>query len=346
MVVGKKKSPIIMGKQRVLSGVQPTGNLHLGNYLGAIRNWVEMQDQYDNFFCVVDLHAITVPHNPATLAADTYNIAALYLACGIDLQYSHIFVQSHVSAHSELCWLLNCITPLNWLQDMIQFKEKAVKQGENVGTGLLIYPVLMAADILLYQADKVPVGEDQKQHLELARDIVNRFNYLFAQENPVLKLPAPLIRKEGARVMSLADGTKKMSKSDPSELSRINVLDSPDQIANKIKRCKTDPVRGLSFDDPARPECNNLLTLYMLLSGKTKEAVAGECADMGWGQFKPLLTETTINALEPIQNKYKEIRAETGYLESVLKIGREKAQAIASQTLADVKGALGYTAPL
>lgn len=229
---------------------------------------------------------------------------------------------------------------------MIQFKEKAVKQGENVGTGLLIYPVLMAADILLYQADKVPVGEDQKQHLELARDIVNRFNYLFAQENPVLKLPAPLIRKEGARVMSLADGTKKMSKSDPSELSRINVLDSPDQIANKIKRCKTDPVRGLSFDDPARPECNNLLTLYMLLSGKTKEAVAGECADMGWGQFKPLLTETTINALEPIQNKYKEIRAETGYLESVLKTGREKAQAIASQTLADVKGALGYTAPL
>ncbi|MBG0742148.1 MAG: tryptophan--tRNA ligase [Cylindrospermopsis raciborskii KL1] len=335
-----------MGKQRVLSGVQPTGNLHLGNYLGAIRNWVEMQDQYDNFFCVVDLHAITVPHNPATLAADTYNIAALYLACGIDLQYSHIFVQSHVSAHSELCWLLNCITPLNWLQDMIQFKEKAVKQGENVGTGLLIYPVLMAADILLYQADKVPVGEDQKQHLELARDIVNRFNYLFAQENPVLKLPAPLIRKEGARVMSLADGTKKMSKSDPSELSRINVLDSPDQIANKIKRCKTDPVRGLSFDDPARPECNNLLTLYMLLSGKTKEAVAGECADMGWGQFKPLLTETTINALEPIQNKYKEIRTETGYLESVLKTGREKAQAIASQTLADVKGALGYTAPL
>jgi tryptophanyl-tRNA synthetase len=346
MVVGKKKSPTIMGKQRVLSGVQPTGNLHLGNYLGAIRNWVEMQDQYDNFFCVVDLHAITVPHNPATLAADTYTIAALYLACGIDLQHSHIFVQSHVPAHSELCWLLNCITPLNWLQDMIQFKEKAVKQGENVGTGLLIYPVLMAADILLYQADKVPVGEDQKQHLELARDIVNRFNYLFAQENPVLKLPAPLIRKEGARVMSLADGTKKMSKSDPSELSRINVLDPPDQIANKIKRCKTDPVRGLSFDDPARPECNNLLTLYMLLSGKTKEAVAGECADMGWGKFKPLLTETTINALEPIQNKYKEIRTEKGYLESVLKAGREKAQAIASQTLADVKRALGYTAPL
>ncbi|MFM6008367.1 MAG: tryptophan--tRNA ligase, partial [Sphaerospermopsis kisseleviana] len=275
-----------------------------------------------------------------------YTIAALYLACGIDLQHSNIFVQSHVSAHSELCWLLNCITPLNWLQDMIQFKEKALKQGENVGAGLLTYPVLMAADILLYQADKVPVGEDQKQHLELARDIVNRFNHQFAKDKPVLKLPDPLIRKEGARVMSLTDGTKKMSKSDPSELSRINVLDPPDQITNKIKRCKTDPVRGLTFDDPERPECNNLLTLYMLLSGKTKEAVASECADMGWGQFKPLLTETAINALKPIQDKYKEVMAEKGYLESVLRDGREKAEAIANKTLADVKAALGYTARL
>ncbi|WP_413175355.1 tryptophan--tRNA ligase [Anabaena azotica] len=335
-----------MGKQRVLSGVQPTGNLHLGNYLGAIRNWVEIQDQYENFFCVVDLHAITVPHNPATLAADTYTIAALYLACGIDLQHSHIFVQSHVSAHSELCWLLNCITPLNWLQDMIQFKEKAVKQGENVSAGLLTYPVLMAADILLYQADKVPVGEDQKQHLELARDIVNRFNHQFAKDQPVLKLPDPLIRKEGARVMSLTDGTRKMSKSDPSELSRINVLDSPDQITKKIKKCKTDLVRGLSFDDVDRPECHNLLTLYMLLSGKTKEAVAAECADMGWGQFKPLLTETAINALKPIQDKYQEVMADKGYLESVLRDGREKAEAIARSTLTDVKAALGYTVPL
>ncbi|WP_414577063.1 tryptophan--tRNA ligase [Anabaena sp. CCY 9402-a] len=335
-----------MGKQRVLSGVQPTGNLHLGNYLGAIRNWVEIQDQYDNFFCVVDLHAITVPHNPATLAADSYTIAALYLACGIDLNHSNIFIQSHVSAHSELAWLLNCITPLNWLQDMIQFKEKAVKQGENVGAGLLMYPVLMAADILLYQADKVPVGEDQKQHLELTRDIVNRFNHQFAKDQPVLKLPDPLIRKEGARVMSLTDGTRKMSKSDPSELSRINLLDPPDQIANKIKRCKTDPVRGLTFDDPERPECNNLLTLYMLLSSKTKEEVAAECQDMGWGQFKPLFTETAINALKTIQEKYQQIMDDKGYLESVLRDGREKAEAIANQTLRDVKAALGYSMPL
>ncbi|MGL5034471.1 MAG: tryptophan--tRNA ligase, partial [Microcystaceae cyanobacterium] len=206
-----------MAKQRILSGVQPTGNLHLGNYFGAIRNWVNHQEQYDNFFCVVDLHAITAPHNPQTLAPDTYAIAALYLACGIDLEYSTIFIQSHIAAHSELAWLLNCITPLNWLERMIQFKEKALKQGENVSVGLLDYPVLMAADILLYDADRVPVGEDQKQHLELTRDLVIRINDKFGtKDQPILKLPEPFIAKAGARVMSLADGTKKMSKSDES----------------------------------------------------------------------------------------------------------------------------------
>ncbi|NER94364.1 MAG: tryptophan--tRNA ligase [Symploca sp. SIO1B1] len=336
-----------MAKQRVLSGVQPTGNLHLGNYLGAIRNWVEAQSQYDNFFFVVDLHAITVPHNPTTLAANTYSIAALYLACGIDLEYSTIFVQSHICAHSELTWLLNCITPLNWLERMIQFKEKALKQGENVSVGLLDYPVLMAADILLYDADKIPVGEDQKQHLELTRDIAIRINDQFGGKGKaVLKLPEPLIRKEGARVMSLTDGTKKMSKSDPSELSRINLLDTPEEIKKKIKRCKTDPVKGLEFDNPERPECHNLLTLYSLLSGQNKEEVAKECQDMGWGQFKPLLTEATIEALKPIQQKYQEVMEEKGYLESVLREGRQQAEAVANQTLARVKAALGYSVPL
>ncbi|MGF1938221.1 MAG: tryptophan--tRNA ligase [Nostoc sp. ChiQUE02] len=336
-----------MGKQRVLSGVQPTGNYHLGNYLGAIRNWVEGQSEYENYLFVADLHAITVPHDPKQLAADTYTLAALYLACGLDLNHSTIFVQSHVSAHSELTWLLNCITPLNWLQDMIQFKEKAVKQGENVSAGLLDYPVLMAADILLYQADKVPVGEDQKQHLELTRDIAARLNHQFGKpDQPVLKLPDPLIRKEGARVMSLADGTRKMSKSDPSELSRISLLDSPEQIQYKIKRCKTDPIRGLTFDDPGRPECNNLLTLYTLLSGKRKEDVAVECQDMGWGQFKPLLTDTIIESLKPIQEKYQAVTADKSYLESVLRDGGEKARAIANQTLSQVKAALGYSLPL
>ncbi|PSB01813.1 tryptophan--tRNA ligase [Merismopedia glauca] len=335
-----------MNKPRVLSGVQPTGNLHLGNYLGAIRNWVQEQSKYDNYFCVVDLHAITAPHDPNTLAGNTYTIAALYLACGIDLEHSHIFIQSHVPAHSELTWLLNCITPLNWLEDMIQFKEKAIKQGENVNVGLLDYPVLMAADILLYQADGVPVGEDQKQHLELTRDIAASFNHKFARKKPVFKLPKPLIRDVGARVMSLTDGTKKMSKSDPSEMSRINLLDPPDAIAKKIKRCKTDLVKGLAFDDPDRPECHNLLSLYMLLGGKTKEEVALECQDMGWGQFKPLLTETAIAALAPIQEKYQMVMDDREYLESVLRDGKIQAEAVANQTLAQVKAALGYSVPL
>ncbi|MBW4420155.1 MAG: tryptophan--tRNA ligase [Myxacorys californica WJT36-NPBG1] len=335
-----------MTKQRVLSGIQTTGNLHLGNYLGAIRNWVEGQSQYENYFFLADLHAITVPHDPSTLAADTYRMAAVYLACGLDLQHTTIFVQSHVPAHTELAWLLSCVTPLNWLEDMIQFKEKAIKQGQDVGTGLLTYPVLMASDILLYEPDKVPVGEDQKQHLEITRDIVDRFNHKFATPKaPVLKRPEPLIRAEGARVMSLSDGTKKMSKSDPSELSRINLLDPPEAIQNKIKRCKTDPIRGLTFGDPERPECNNLLTLYMLLSGKSKDEVATECQDMGWGQFKPLLAETTIAALKPIQEKYDAIMDDQGYLESVLRSGREKASAIANQTLNKAKKALGYTLP-
>jgi tryptophanyl-tRNA synthetase len=335
-----------MGKQRVLSGIQPTGDLHLGNYLGAIRNWTEIQQDYDSYLFMADLHAITVPHDPSQLAANTYKVAALYLACGIDLNCATIFVQSHVSAHSQLAWLFNCITPLNWLEDMVQFKEKAVKQGENVSAGLLTYPALMAADILLYEPDKVPVGEDQKQHLEITRDIAARLNYQFGKEDaPILKLPDPMIRPEGARVMSLTDGTRKMSKSDPSDLSRINLLDPPEQIQHKVKRCKTDPIRGLTFDDPERPECNNLLSLYMILSKQTKEAVAAECRDMGWGQFKPLLTDTLIATLKPIQEKYHAITSDKSYLESVLKDGRDKAEAIANQTLNKVKTALGFSLP-
>ncbi len=333
--------------KRVLSGIQTTGNLHLGNYLGAIRNWVDIQQDYDNFFFFADLHAITVPHDPKVLAENTLKMAAIYLACGIDLECSTIFVQSHVSAHSELAWLLNCVTPLNWLERMIQFKEKAVKQGENVGVGLLDYPVLMAADILLYDPDKVPVGEDQKQHLELTRDIAARINDKFGKKKqPVLKVPEPMIRSEGARVMSLTDGTKKMSKSDPSELSRIELLDPPDAIKRKIKKCKTDPIKGLTFDDPERPECDNLLTLYQILGNKTKEEVAAECEDMGWGQFKPLLTETTVEALKPIQDRYHELMGDREYLDSVLRQGAESAAKVANRTLTRVKDALGFLPPL
>jgi tryptophanyl-tRNA synthetase len=336
-----------MGKNRILSGIQPTGNLHLGNYLGAILNWVQLQEEYDSFLFMADLHAITVPHDPAQLAEDTYKGAATYLACGIDPEKSTIFVQSHVSAHSELAWLFNCITPLNWLERMIQFKEKAVKQGENVTVGLFDYPVLQAADILLYEPDLVPVGEDQKQHIELTRDIAHRFNFLYgSEEQPILKVPEPMVQAAGARVMSLTDGTKKMSKSDPSEMSRIDLIDPPEVIEKKIKRCKTDPIKGLEFDNPDRPECHNLLTLYMVLSGQTREVVAAECAEMGWGQFKPLLAETMVEALRPIQTQYAALMGDRTYLAGILHQGRERAAAIATATLNKARTALGYAPPV
>ena len=334
-----------MNRPRVLSGVQPTGALHLGNWLGAIRNWVDLQDSHDTFVCVVDLHAITVPHDPRRLAEDTRSTAALYLACGMDPKRCSVFVQSQVAAHSELCWLLNCVTPLNWLERMIQFKEKAVKQGDNVSVGLLDYPVLMAADILLYDADLVPVGEDQKQHLELARDIAQqRINARFGdKDTPVLKVPKPLILKEGARVMSLTDGRNKMSKSDPNEGSRITLLDPPELITKKIKRAKTDPERGLEFGNPDRPETDNLLGLYAILSGKGREQAASECAEMGWGQFKPMLAEATVNALEPIQARYSELMRDPAELDQVLTTGREKAETVANATLERVRDALGFS---
>lgn len=339
-------------RPRVLSGVQPTGALHLGNWLGAIRNWVDLQQDHDTFFCVVDLHAITVPHDPAQLADHTLTTAALYLACGIDPSVSTVFVQSHVSAHSELCWLLNCVTPLNWLERMIQFREKALKQGDNVSAGLLDYPVLMAADILLYDADRVPVGEDQKQHLELARDIAQqRINARFAPRDaegepiPILKVPEPLILEAGARVMSLTDGRSKMSKSDPNEASRITLLDPPELIARKIKRAKTDPVMGLEFDNPERPEAHNLLSLYALTSGCSRESAAKECGGMGWGAFKPLLTEALVEALRPIQQRYGHWREDQALLSHVLDEGALRAAAVADATLKRVREAMGFLPP-
>lgn len=332
-----------MPKPRILSGIQTTGNLHLGNYLGAIRNWVTMQADYDCFLFMADLHAVTVPHDPKVLAETTLKVAATYIACGIDPEQSTIFVQSQLPEHSELAWLFNCVTPLNWLERMIQFKEKAKKQGENVSVGLMDYPVLQAADILLYEPDLVPVGEDQKQHLELTRDIAGRINDRFGTEKkPVLKIPEPRIQKEGARIMSLTDGTKKMSKSDPSDQSRIDLTDTPQAITKKIKRAKTDPQRGLEFDNPERPECQNLLGIYQLLSNQSKEAVAAECKDMGWGQFKPLLAETTVEALRPIQEKYDELMSDRTYLTQVLANGKERAQAVATPTLQKVKAAMGF----
>ena len=333
-----------MSLKRVLSGVQPTGTLHIGNWLGAIRNWVALQEEHETFVCVVDLHAITVSHNPKTLSKDTLSTVALYLSCGMDPSKCSIFIQSHVTAHSEMCWILNCLTPLNWMERMIQFKEKAIKQGDNVSIGLLDYPVLMAADILLYNADLVPVGEDQKQHLELARDIASqRINARFGSENnPILKIPKPLIMKEGAKIMSLSDARNKMSKSDQNDGSRISLLDSPSLITKKIKRAKTDSEIGLEFDNPERPEANNLLSIYSILTNKTREEACLECVDIGWGKFKPLLTDVLITSLEPIQEKYNKLINEPKELQLILKKGQEKAEDASQKTLIKLRDSLGF----
>ncbi|KAJ4795590.1 Tryptophan--tRNA ligase [Rhynchospora pubera] len=339
-------------KKRVVSGVQPTGSVHLGNYLGAIKNWIALQELYETFFFIVDLHAITLPYDAPDLAKSTRSTAALYLACGVDTSKASVFVQSHVRAHVELMWLLSSATPLGWLNRMIQFKEKSRKVGdENVGVALLTYPVLMASDILLYQSDLVPVGEDQKQHLELTRELAERVNYIYGgrkwkklggRGGSIFKVPEALIPPAGARVMSLTDGLSKMSKSAPSDQSRINLLDPKDVIANKIKRCKTDSFPGLEFDNPERPECNNLLSVYQLVTGKTKEEVALECQNMNWGSFKQILTDALIDHLQPIQVRYQEITSDPGYLDSVLSEGARKASEIADTTLNNVYQAMGF----
>lgn len=329
-------------KPIILSGIQPTGNLHLGNYLGAICQAVNTQDQYKNFFFIADLHSITVEQNPKTLAENTYKIAALYLACGINPSHSSIFIQSHIPAHAELAFLLNCITPLSNLQRMTQFKEKSIKQNENISTGLLIYPTLMAADILLYQTDFVSVGEDQIQHLELTRDIAKRFNSSFAKTRPVFKIPKPMIAKNGARIMSLTNGTKKMSKSDKNDMSRINLLDSPELIRKKIKKAKTDTFHGLEFDNPLRPECHNLLTIYMLMTGLDKSEVINKFNNSSYGDFKPLLADAIIQYLEPIQEKYYQLIDNKDELFLILSNGKHDAEIIANNTLKNTKKALGF----
>ncbi len=327
-----------MTQPRTFSGIQPSGELHLGNYLGAIQNWVAQQDRYENYFCIVDQHAITVPQDPKLLKEWTQEVFALYIACGLSPEHCTLFVQSHVVAHTELAWIFNTMTPMNWCERMIQYKEKKEKVGEEASVGLFSYPVLQAADILLYQPQYVPVGEDQRQHIELCRDIARRFNDRFGE---LFVIPEAQIRTEGARVMSLTDGTRKMSKSDPSDLSRINLLDSPEEIEKKIKKAKTDPVRGLSFAED-RPEAANLLTLYHLLSGSSKEEVAQECQDMGWGQFKPLLTEAAITTLRPIQARYHEIRQDPAQLTQLLRENAAKARSVADQTLTQVREVVGF----
>lgn len=326
--------------QRILSGVQPTGNLHLGNYLGAIRNWVKLQQTYECFYMLADLHAITVPQNPADLRKNVRETAAAFIACGVDPDKSAIFPQSSISGHSELAWVLSCHTPLGWLNRMTQFKEKAGKHREEAVLGLYSYPVLMAADILVYKATHVPVGEDQKQHLELCRDIAGAFNRQYERE--FFKLPEPVILKEASRIMSLRDGTKKMSKSDESDYSRINLTDDADTIALKIKKAKSDMVEGDITFDEKRPEATNLLTIYAALKDITKQQAIEEVAGKNFSDFKKTLTDAAVAHLSPITRKMRELLASPEYLDKVLAKGVARAQETAGGTMKEVKNLVGF----
>ncbi len=325
---------------RVFSGIQPTGHLHIGNYLGALRQFVTLQDRAECLFCVVDLHALTLPQDPAALRRDTRQVAALYLACGIDPGKSIVFVQSHVPQHAELAWLLGCVATFGELRRMTQFKDKS-QGSESVPFGLLAYPVLMAADILLYRATAVPVGEDQKQHLELTRDLAQRVNARFGETFPV---PEPLIGQAGARVMSLLDPEEKMSKSNPDPNTRIEVLDPPDAIRRKLKRAVTDSGREVRHDPDGKPAVTNLLEIFSLVSGEGIPALEARYGDSGYGRFKQDLAEAVVAFLEPIRQRYTELWSAPDHLDHVLRGGAERALKLAEPVLRTVKARMGLLA--
>jgi tryptophanyl-tRNA synthetase len=341
-------------KQRVFSGVQPTGNLHLGNYLGAVVKFVALQEHYDCIYCVVDMHAITVWQDPAELPRATREVTAAFIACGIDPKKNIVFNQSQVSGHAELAWVFNCVARLGWLNRMTQFKEKAGKDRENASVGLYAYPSLMAADILLYRATHVPVGEDQKQHLELTRDVAQKFNNDFADSikahgfgETFFPQPEPLIQGPATRVMSLRDGTKKMSKSDASDYSRINLTDDADTIAQKIRKAKTDPhpLPAEEKELAARPEADNLVGIYAALAGRTKADVLGEFSGAQFSAFKASLVDLSVTKLGPIGAEMKRLVQDPAYIDSVLADGAERAHAIADQTMKSVKDIVGFIRP-
>ena len=333
-----------MGK-KIFSGVQPTGNLHLGNYLGAIKNFVNLNNDNDNkcIFCVVDLHAITVKQDPKELKNNIRETVATFVASGIDPKKSIIFNQSSVSAHSQASWLLSCVARMGWLNRMTQFKEKAGKDKEKASIGLYSYPVLMASDILLYDATHVPVGEDQKQHLELCRDIAQKFNNDFEVEN-FLQVPEPLIQKEFSRIMSLKDGSKKMSKSELSDLSRINLTDSSDEIINKIKKAKTDPMPMPTNKDELnkRPEAKNLIGIYSSLTGLTLEKSINEFSERNFSEFKEKLSQVLVEKISPISKEISKLLAEESFLDSILFEGSEKANKIASKKMKKIHEIVGF----
>ena len=330
--------------KRVLSGIQPTGNLHLGNYLGALLQWVRFQEQYDAYYCVVDLHAITLPHDAARLRAHTLGATALYIAAGLDPQRATIFVQSHNPAHAELAWLLTCLSPLGWLYRMTQYKDKAARQQlDNVGAGLLGYPVLMAGDILLYHAHYVPVGDDQRQHVELTRDLAQRFNSRFGH---TFTLPDVVNPETGARIMGLDEPTNKMSKSATGENHAIFLLDPPNLIRRKIMRATTDSGREIRFSkDPAKAGVNNLLTIYQALTHGERAAIEAGFAGKGYGDLKKAVVAAVTDTLAPLQQRYHEIIADQGWLEQVLADGAERAAARSERTLLQVKERMGFLQP-
>ncbi|PAF54213.1 tryptophan--tRNA ligase [Helicobacter sp. 13S00482-2] len=326
-----------MIKKRVFSGIQPTGQIHLGNYLGAVKNWVDSQDEYENIFCVVNSHAITTTQNPKELRKNTYELAAMLLACGIDMKKSNLFIQSEIDEHPALSWILDCNVSMGEMNRMTQFKDKSAKNPKNVNAGLFNYPVLMAADILLYQADGVPVGEDQKQHLELTRNIAERFNRDFGE---CFKIPEPMIFKSGSRVMGLDDPTSKMSKSAKGANHAIFLLDTPDVISRKIKKATTDSQTSIVFDKN-REGLYNLLGIYEIFTHKTKEVIEQEFEGKGYGEFKSALAEVIIESLKPIREEYEKLVSEKGYIEKILQAGATQVRPIAKSTYNRAKELIG-----
>ena len=326
-----------MTKKRSFSGIQPTGDIHIGNYLAAIKHWVESQAEFESIFCIVDLHAITVPQDASILKTKIRELAGILFAAGIDPKISALFVQSDITAHAELTWILNCFTPMGWMQRMTQFKEKSENLKEQVSVGLFDYPVLMASDILLYQTDVVPVGEDQKQHVELTRDIAQRFNSIYGK---TFRLPRPSIPETGARIMGLDDPTSKMSKSEAGSGHAINLLDSPDTIRGKIMRATTDSLREIRFDED-RPGIHNLLTIYELCSGLSRIEIEARYEGRGYADLKRDLGEVVVAALRPLQSRFEELTADPTCIDSLLTEGADKVRPLAEKTLAAVKDKVG-----
>ena len=334
-----------MTRPIVLSGIQPSGRLTIGNYLGALKNWVKLSEHYECYYMLVDLHAITVRQDPAQLRERCYEFLALYIACGLDPARNVLFVQSHVPAHARLAWILNCYTQMGELNRMTQFKDKSQKNADNINAGLFDYPVLMAADILLYQAQQVPVGDDQKQHLELTRDVAIRFNNLYGTaEKPVFVVPEPMIPPVGARIMGLQDPTAKMSKSNEAETDAVYLLDPPDTIVRKIKRAVTDmdPEMGVRYDIQNKPGVANLMSMLSATTGQGFDAISTEYSGKGYGKLKQAVADAVVECLKPVQEKYRELRADTEGLRRVLRDGAEKANATADRTVARVHDVLGF----